>query len=159
MRNVIPGTPPFAIKWMKDKNEVCDTDCYRYVVYEDGGVALRLANVNPSDAGEYTCHVRNAFGESSCSGSFAIQGDNLKFLFVLSIIHICYFIFNYFCTYSDYKGASKVAFWFTKTPVPVLASKDETISFCARIQSERPIEIEWTINGKSARENYRCKAN
>ncbi|XP_033210455.1 titin homolog isoform X2 [Belonocnema kinseyi] len=126
----ITGSPPFEIKWLKDKKEVSDTDCYRYVVYEDGGVALRLANVNPLAAGEYTCLVRNAFGESSCNGFFSVQ---------------------------DYKGASKAAFWFTKTPVPVLASKGETISFCARIHSERPIEIDWSVNGKSARENYRCK--
>ncbi|XP_051161896.1 titin homolog isoform X2 [Leptopilina boulardi] len=126
----ITGTPPFEIKWLKDKKEVCDTDCYRYVVYEDGGVALRLANVNSFDAGEYTCLVRNAFGSSSCNGLFAVQ---------------------------DYNGGSKAAFWFTKTPVPVLASKGEIVSFCARIQSRRSIEIEWTVNGISARENHRCK--
>lgn len=70
------GTPPFEIKWLKDRKEVCDTDCYRYVVYEDGGVALRLANVNSLDAGEYTCLVRNAFGSSSCNGLFAVQGTS-----------------------------------------------------------------------------------
>lgn len=68
------GTPPFSVVWLKDGREIPDNDHYKYVIYGDGGIALRLSNVCPRDAGEYTCHVRNNFGEASCNGLFAVQG-------------------------------------------------------------------------------------
>lgn len=58
---------------------------------------------------------------------------------------------------TDYKGVPKLAPQFTKTPLSVITSKGETACFCARIQCGKPMEIEWTINGKDARENSRCK--
>ena len=60
-----------------------DSDCYTYVVYEDGGVALRLAKVHLLDAGEYECIVENEFGKVSCKGLFMVQG-NLKFNFQIT---------------------------------------------------------------------------
>lgn len=68
------GTPPFTITWFKDGRELPDNDYYKYVIYGDGGVALRLSQVRPQDAGEYTCVVRNDFGVASCNSLFAVQG-------------------------------------------------------------------------------------
>ncbi|KAJ8687536.1 hypothetical protein QAD02_023330 [Eretmocerus hayati] len=127
----LKGSPPYIISWFKDGHEIFDSDYYRHIVYEDGGVALRFLNVYPLDAGDYTCLVKNEFGEARCRGLFVVQ---------------------------DYKSASSN--WmlsFLKTPVPVFVEKGETACFCARIQSERSVEIDWTINGKSAREDYRYK--
>lgn len=74
----LTGTPPFSVIWSKDGREVPDDDYYKYVIYGDGGIALRLSNVSPQDAGEYTCLVRNNFGEDVCSGLFVVQGIPLK---------------------------------------------------------------------------------
>ncbi|XP_078043308.1 myosin light chain kinase, smooth muscle-like isoform X2 [Augochlora pura] len=126
----LTGTPPFTVVWLKDGRQVPDNDYYKYVIYGDSGVALRLSNVSPQDAGEYTCHVRNNFGETSSTGLFAVQ---------------------------DYKGVPKLAPQFTKTPVSVFTSKAETACFCARIQCGKPMEITWTINGKDVKEIPRCK--
>ncbi|KAG5320919.1 UNC89 protein, partial [Acromyrmex heyeri] len=126
----ITGTPPFMITWSKDGRELPDSDYYKYIIYEDGGVALRIAEVRPADAGEYTCIVRNDFGIASCSSLFAVQ---------------------------DYKDVFKPALQFTKTPLPVVAAKGTTACFCVRTQCRKPIEIVWTINGKDARENAKCK--
>jgi len=63
-----------VITWSKDGRELPDSDYYKYIIYEDGGVALRIAEVRPEDAGEYTCIVRNDFGIASCSNLFAVQG-------------------------------------------------------------------------------------
>ncbi|CAK9829518.1 Myosin light chain kinase, smooth muscle [Anthophora retusa] len=126
----LTGTPPFSVIWLKDNREIADNDNHKYVIYGDGGIALRLSNVCPQDAGEYTCLVRNNFGEASCKGLFAVQ---------------------------DYKGVPKLAPQFTKTPLPVITSKGETACFCARVQCGKPMEITWTINGKDVRENSRCK--
>lgn len=70
----ILGTPPFSIIWSKDGRELPDNDYYKYVVYGDGGVALRLSEVRPQDAGEYTCVVSNNFGVASCNSLLAVQG-------------------------------------------------------------------------------------
>ncbi|XP_043525679.1 titin homolog isoform X2 [Frieseomelitta varia] len=126
----LTGTPPFSVTWLKDGREIPDNNYHKYVVYGDGGIALRLSNVCPQDAGEYTCLVRNNFGEVSSNGLFAVQ---------------------------DYKGIPKLAPQFTKAPVSVIAFKGETVGFCARVQCGKPMEIMWTINGKDARGNSRCK--
>nr|XP_046469209.1 titin homolog isoform X3 [Neodiprion pinetum] len=126
----LSGTPPFVISWLKDSREVPDSDYYRYVVYGDGGVALRLSDVYPQDAGEYTCLVRNDFGKAKTNGLFAVQ---------------------------DYKGVPKMALQFTKTPVSVLTSKGATVQFCARVQSGRPAEFKWTVNGRDAKVLTKCK--
>ncbi|XP_026825970.1 uncharacterized protein LOC105284959 isoform X2 [Ooceraea biroi] len=124
------GTPPFTVTWSKDGRELPDNDYYKYVVYGDGGVALRLSEVRPQDAGEYVCVVQNDFGVASCSGLFAVQ---------------------------DYKDVSKLVPQFTKTPLSVTVAKGTTACFCARVQCGRTMEIIWTINRKDARENAKCK--
>ncbi|XP_072764137.1 uncharacterized protein [Anoplolepis gracilipes] len=129
-QTAITGTPPFTITWSKDGRELPDNDYYRHVIYEDGGVALRLSEVRPQDAGEYTCVVRNDFGVASCNSLFAVQ---------------------------DYKDLPKLALQFTKTPLSVIAVKGATACFCARTQCERTMELIWTINRKDARENVKCK--
>ncbi|KAM0731548.1 Myosin light chain kinase, smooth muscle [Formica fusca] len=126
----VTGTPPFTVTWSKDGRELPDNDYYRYVIYGDGGIALRLSEIRPQDAGEYTCVVRNDFGVASCSSLFAVQ---------------------------DYKDVSKLALQFTKTPLSVLAVKGATACFCVRTQCEKTVELTWTINGKDARENTKCK--
>ncbi|XP_058807501.1 titin homolog [Phymastichus coffea] len=127
----LSGTAPFTVTWLKDGHDVIDSDYYRHVVYEDGGVALRFLNIHPLDAGDYTCIVRNDHGEASCRGLFVVQ---------------------------DYKSvSSKSLLSFAKIPVPVCAVKGETACFCARVQSDRSVDIDWTVNGKSVREDYRCK--
>ncbi|XP_036144946.1 uncharacterized protein LOC105834071 [Monomorium pharaonis] len=124
----ITGTPPFTITWSKDGHELPDNDYYKYIIYEDGGVALRILKVHAQDAGEYTCSVRNNFGVASCSNLFAVQ--------------------DYVC---------KSPLQFTKTPLSVIAAKNNTVCFCARVQCEKSLKIIWTINGKDAWENAKCK--
>ncbi|XP_011705986.1 PREDICTED: titin-like [Wasmannia auropunctata] len=126
----ITGTPPFTITWYKDGRELSDCDYYKYIIYEDGGVALRICQVHPQDAGEYICTVQNDFGIASCRSLFAVQ---------------------------DYKDVFKPALQFIKTPLSVIAAKGTTACFCARAQCGKAIEIIWTINGKDARENAKCK--
>ncbi|XP_011864762.1 PREDICTED: myosin light chain kinase, smooth muscle-like isoform X3 [Vollenhovia emeryi] len=126
----ITGTPPFTITWSKDGRKLPDNDYYKYIVYGDGGIALRISKVRPQDAGEYTCVVQNDFGVASCSSLFAVQ---------------------------DYKDTVKLPLQFTKTPLSVIAAKGSTACFCARAQCGKSMEIIWKINGKDARENARCK--
>lgn len=77
MKSCLSGTPPFSVTWLKDGREIPDNDYHKYVIYGDGGIALRLSDVCPQDAGEYTCLVRNNFGEVSSNGLFAVQGKIL----------------------------------------------------------------------------------
>ncbi|XP_043500905.1 titin homolog [Polistes fuscatus] len=130
LRTRLTGTPPFSIHWLKDKREIPDGDCHHYVLYNDGGIALRLSDVHPEDAGEYACIVRNEFGEISCSGLLAVQ---------------------------DYKTIRNLAPRFTKTPLTRIVAKGETACFCVRVQCEKPMDFFWTINGKDVRDNARCK--
>lgn len=58
---------------------------------------------------------------------------------------------------TDYKGTTKLAPQFTKTPMSVVVSKGDTACFCARVQCGKPMEIAWTMNGKDVKENPRCK--
>lgn len=62
------------ITWFRDGHELSDNDYCKYIIYGDGGIALRISKVHPQDAGEYTCTVRNDFGIASCSSLFVVQG-------------------------------------------------------------------------------------
>ncbi|XP_025160955.1 titin homolog isoform X2 [Harpegnathos saltator] len=127
----VTGTPPFTVTWSRDGRELPDNDYCKYVIYGDGGVALRLSQVRPQDAGEYTCVVRNHFGVASCSSLFAVQ---------------------------DYKDLPKLAPpQFTKTPLSVIAAKGSTACFCARVQCGKATDVAWSVNGRDARENAKCK--
>ncbi|XP_032676016.1 uncharacterized protein LOC116846386 isoform X2 [Odontomachus brunneus] len=126
----ITGTPPFTVTWSRDGRELPDNDYYKYVLYGDGGVALRLPEVRPQDAGEYTCVVRNNFGVASCSNLFAVQG---------------------------YKDVAKLSPQFTKTPLSAIVAKGSAACFIARVQCGKATDIVWTINGRDARENAKCK--
>ncbi|KAG7188123.1 hypothetical protein KM043_015968 [Ampulex compressa] len=126
----LTGTPPFSVTWLKNGREVSENDHRRFVIYGDGGIALRLSNVCPQDAGEYTCRVCNNFGQISCTGLFAVQ---------------------------DYKNASTLPPQFTKTPLSVITAKGDTACFCARVQCGKPMEIAWSINGKDVKDNIKCK--
>ncbi|KAI4493465.1 hypothetical protein M0804_001641 [Polistes exclamans] len=130
LRTRLTGTPPFSIHWLKDKREIPDGDCHHYVLYNDGGIVLRLSDIHPEDAGEYACIVRNEFGEISCSGLLAVQ---------------------------DYKSIRNLAPRFSKTPLTRIVAKGETACFCVRVQCEKPMDFFWTINGKDVRDNARCK--
>ncbi|XP_043669858.1 titin-like isoform X2 [Vespula pensylvanica] len=130
LRTKLAGTPPFSINWLKDKREIPDDDLHNYVSHSDGGISLRLSDAHPRDAGEYACIVRNEFGETSCGGLLAVQ---------------------------DYKAIPNLAPRFTKTPLTRIVSKGETACFCARVQCGKPMNFSWTINGKDARDNARCK--
>lgn len=44
----------------------------------DGLATLEIFSCRPSDSGEYTCTVRNCFGESSCSAHFKVFADHEK---------------------------------------------------------------------------------
>lgn len=51
----------------------------RYALcYADGLATLEIFSCRPSDSGEYTCTVRNQFGESSCSARFKVFPDHEK---------------------------------------------------------------------------------
>lgn len=44
----------------------------------DGLATLEIFSCRPSDSGEYTCTVRNSFGESSCSAHFKVFAGHEK---------------------------------------------------------------------------------
>ena len=62
------------------------------------------------------------------------------------------------CNITDYKSAPQNEMLkFVKKPVPVYVEKGDTACFCVRIQSLHSVDVDWRINGKSAREDERCK--
>ncbi|KAK0143519.1 Titin [Merluccius polli] len=70
---LISGTPPFSIKWFKDKKEILSSsDCY--VVKDNTSTLLELFFAKTSDSGDYICEIQNDVGSTSCQAALFVKG-------------------------------------------------------------------------------------
>lgn len=86
---LISGTPPFTIKWFKDKKEVLTgADCS--VQKDDSSSSVELFFTKPSHSGEYICEISNDVGSDSCQTTLFVKG----FYFIFNLT-------NFVCLITD----------------------------------------------------------
>ena len=67
------GTPPFKIEWSKDGNLIQSDDRVKIKKDEEES-NLVIKSSKESDAGNYTCTAKNAFGTDSSTTQVLIRG-------------------------------------------------------------------------------------
>lgn len=70
---ITKGTPPFRIEWTKNGNVIQSDENIKIKKDEEDSV-LTIKSSKESDAGNYTCSVKNAFGSDSSTSQVLIRG-------------------------------------------------------------------------------------
>ncbi|KHN81711.1 Titin [Toxocara canis] len=74
---LIEGSEPITIRWLRNKVEITDSSGFKYA--RDGwNVSLTIADAFPEDAGEYICEASNTFGTAKCAVRVAIMRRQKK---------------------------------------------------------------------------------
>ena len=77
--SVIDGDPPFRFMWMKDGQEIKETEIYSIKIVDDFSSTLSISNLSASSNGNYTCRVSNAAGSDEKHDYLLMKG---KYLYV-----------------------------------------------------------------------------
>ena len=67
------GTPPFKIEWLKDDIAIQSNENVKIKGDEEDST-LSIKSTRESDAGNYTCVARNAYGSHSFTTKLVVQG-------------------------------------------------------------------------------------
>ena len=67
------GSPPFKIEWTKNGNDIQSDEHTKIQRVEEDSVLI-IKSSKESDAGNYTCTVKNSFGSDSSTTQLVIQG-------------------------------------------------------------------------------------
>lgn len=67
------GTPPLTFKWIKDNNELFESDNIKIKTMGDVSI-LTIEPVNSKHSGNYTCFVSNKFGRDKHSSLLVVEG-------------------------------------------------------------------------------------
>ena len=66
---------------LTDDQEVMDSERH-HLTYKDGEATLHISDLEPVDAGSYTCLVSNGFGHVRTSANLQVEGKQIKFLII-----------------------------------------------------------------------------
>ncbi|KAL3986026.1 Immunoglobulin I-set domain family protein [Acanthocheilonema viteae] len=70
---LVEGSEPLTIRWMRNKMEIQDSSGFLYSRVE-GNCYLTIADAFPEDAGLYTCEATNEFGNAKCNVRLVVTG-------------------------------------------------------------------------------------
>lgn len=80
---LVKGTKPFEFEWLKNQAKVTN-DGFKYKIEtEDDESQFTILKLDPNDTGNYSCHVRNDFGDDTQYTFLFVQGLTFwNFVFV-----------------------------------------------------------------------------
>ncbi|CAJ0566302.1 unnamed protein product, partial [Mesorhabditis spiculigera] len=71
---IIGGSEPLTIKWLRDGVQIEDSAAFRYS--QSGKICrLAVADAFPEDAGQYSCEARNQWGVARCQMRMEVYSD------------------------------------------------------------------------------------
>ena len=80
----LKGNPPPVVTWFFKSKEIADEG--RYIIEANNHYTLLdIADIEPSDSGEYVCRIKNENGEDTCSGFLTVIGRPFEFKQLKSI--------------------------------------------------------------------------
>uniref|UniRef100_A0A8C9ZDD0 Ig-like domain-containing protein n=1 Tax=Sander lucioperca TaxID=283035 RepID=A0A8C9ZDD0_SANLU len=77
-KGTFKGTPPFTVKWFKDKTELM-TGPTCFTGLEGQSCFLELYSVGVTQSGVYSCQVSNDAGSVRCSADLTVKGSTCIF--------------------------------------------------------------------------------
>lgn len=87
MCSVSQGTPPLFFTWSKNEHAITNqADRLQLKKVADSISLLIIDSITKDDTGNYSCTVRNAFGEDSLTARLLIRGKNAFYLLKISNI-------------------------------------------------------------------------
>lgn len=69
----VSGSQPIIISWFKEGKDITTGAKYKTEMQESTA-ALKITDLETSDAGVFTCHATNAAGHSETSGTVSVKG-------------------------------------------------------------------------------------
>lgn len=73
--SIIDGTPPFRFSWLKDGQELRETDIYSIKIVDDFTSTLSISNLSAQSNGNYTCKVSNLAGSDAKHDILQMKGN------------------------------------------------------------------------------------
>ncbi|VDM08832.1 unnamed protein product, partial [Wuchereria bancrofti] len=77
LAELIEGSEPLTIRWMRNNMEIQDSSGFGYS-REEANCYLTVADAFPEDAGMYTCEARNEFGIAKCNVRLVVTEHRKK---------------------------------------------------------------------------------
>ncbi|KAF8793264.1 Down syndrome cell adhesion molecule-like [Argiope bruennichi] len=73
---ILQGSKPLTFQWMKDGKEIINVPNTSVDIQAEYSV-LTISPASKSNAGNYTCIVRNSFGQHSHDAAFTLKGEEM----------------------------------------------------------------------------------
>ena len=73
---VTDGQPPFKFTWLKDGQELSESNSVVIRLFDDYTSILALTNLGPDSNGNYTCKVSNVVGTTQYSDVLLMKSKN-----------------------------------------------------------------------------------
>lgn len=73
------GSQPLTFQWLKDNSKIHESRNMKIKTMDDVSI-LTIDPVSPSDSGNYTCFVSNAYGKDKHSARLIVEGNQKIFV-------------------------------------------------------------------------------
>uniref|UniRef100_A0AAY5L6Q7 Ig-like domain-containing protein n=1 Tax=Esox lucius TaxID=8010 RepID=A0AAY5L6Q7_ESOLU len=73
LQSSLKGSPPIAVKWLKENDILRDDDPNIKMVFENNIAILQITTVAISHGGKYTCQAENEAGQNKCETTVTVQ--------------------------------------------------------------------------------------
>ncbi|VDK82765.1 unnamed protein product [Litomosoides sigmodontis] len=77
LAELLEGSEPIAVRWIRNKMEIQDSSAFRYL-REEMNYRLTIADAFPEDAGVYTCEATNEFGVAKYNVRLVVTGHRKR---------------------------------------------------------------------------------
>lgn len=72
----ISGSIPISVEWQKDGQKIFSGVKHK-LIQQDNSVSVEIEQLEPSDAGRYSCKLTNAAGSCESSGNLQVKGQTV----------------------------------------------------------------------------------